>query len=134
MSTFKQKVEATRFIMRQAKEQEAACLKAEAEIKVLKAQILGDGREGKILNGKSFARMIRVQWLDTERSKSIRDVNELWDLVLELWSEEDFVPDVDYKEKAKQIMDKPASRLVPATRTSYKEMKIRLENIVAQVS
>jgi hypothetical protein len=78
--------------------------------------------------------MIRVQWLDTERSKSIRDVNELWDLVLELWSEEDFVPDVDYKEKAKQIMDKPASRLVPATRTSYKEMKIRLENIVAQVS
>jgi hypothetical protein len=128
-STSINKAEATRFILRQAKEREAALGNADCEIEVLKELIM---EQGKGSNGQSFTRMERIQWLDTECSKAIQDINALSDLVQELWSEEDFEPDVDYMEKAKQIVDRPASRRglrVARRRSSYKEMKILFENI-----
>jgi hypothetical protein len=119
------KVEATRFILRQAKEQEAAWTKSDSEIRDLKAQIAKEGTD----SNKSFARMKRIQWLDTERSKSIQDINALSDLVQELWCEEDFEPDLDYVEHAQQIRNRPASRRDSARRSSYMEMKTLVEKI-----
>jgi hypothetical protein len=126
MTTSINKAEAARFILRQAKEREAAWDNADCEIEVLKELIM---EQGKGSNGQSFTRMQRIQWLDTECSKAIRDINALSDLVQELWSEEDFEPDVDYMEKAKQIVDSPASRRVARRRSSYTEMKTIVDNI-----
>jgi hypothetical protein len=120
------KAEATRFILLQAKRQEAAWDDADCEIEVLKELIM---EEGKGRNGQSFTKMQRLQWLDTECSKAIRDINALSDLLQELWSEEDFEPDLDYIEKAKEIMERPASRRAARRRSSYKEMKIPFADI-----
>jgi hypothetical protein len=76
--------------------------------------------------------MKRIQWLDTECSKTIRDINALSDLVQELWCEDDFEPDLDYVEHAQQIMDRPASRRVAARRSSYMEMKALVAKIVVE--
>jgi hypothetical protein len=126
MTTAINKAEATRFILRHAKEREAAWDNADCEIEVLKELIMEQGIGS---NGQSFIRMQRIQWLDTECSKAIQDINALSDLVQELWSEEDFEPDVDYMEKAKQIVDSPASRRVARRRSSYTEMKTIVDNI-----
>jgi hypothetical protein len=74
----------------------------------LKELILEEGK-----GSVSFDRMKRIQWLGAERSKAIRDINELWDLIVELWFKQDFQANVDYTEKAKEIMDKHASRQEP---------------------
>jgi hypothetical protein len=122
MTTSCYKAEATTFILQQAKEQEAAWDNVDCEIDVLKELIM---EEGKGRNGANLFRMQRLQWLDTERSKAIRDINSLSDLVQELWSREDFEPNADYMEKAKQIVERPASRRAAQAkrRSSYTEMK-----------
>jgi hypothetical protein len=122
------KAEATRFILQQAKEQEAAWDNADCEIEDLKELIM---EQDKGRNGANLVRMQRLQWLDTERSKAIRDINALSDLVQELWSVEDFEPNVNYMEKVKQIVDRPASRRAAQAkrRSSYKEMKSLVEKI-----
>jgi hypothetical protein len=125
------KAEATTFIMELIKEKEITKLIAENKIDVLKEMIL---EEGKGKNEKSFIRMRQVQWLESQRSKAIQDINALSDLVQELWSEEDFEPDLDYIESAKKIIDRPAVRIPGCDakakrRSSYGEMQSHLENV-----
>jgi hypothetical protein len=128
MTTSYHKAEATRFILQLAKELEAAWDNADCEIEVTKELIM---EQGKGRNGANFFRMQRLQWLDTECSKSIRDMNALSDLLGELWSEEDFEPSVDYIDEAKRIVDRPASRCATEVkkRSSYTEMKSLVEKI-----
>jgi hypothetical protein len=125
------KAQVTTFAMDLIKEKEIAKLIAESKIVVLKKQMrtVGKGRND------TFLRMQQVQCLDCQRSKAIQDINQLSDLVLELWSEE-YSTDVDYKERAKQIIARPAVRTREAEskrRSSYKEMEMVLENIYSSL-
>jgi hypothetical protein len=78
------------------------------------------------MNSQTFMRMRKVQWLESQRSKAIDDINELSDLVVELCSDS-FSKHVNYRQRTQAIVDKPAVRSPETERkASYKELETLL--------
>jgi hypothetical protein len=104
---------------------------ADEKIENLKEMILFSRKQvGKgAITSQTFMTMRKVQWLESQRSKAIQDIDELSDLVVEILSDK-FSAGVNYEQKAQEIIDKPAVRTPKSKRrSSYKDVETLLKTI-----
>jgi hypothetical protein len=104
----------------------------EEKIEILKEMILFSRKSEKPMDTNTFLAMRKVQGLESQLSKSVEDINDLSDLLVEMWSDR-FTNDVNYERKAAAITERPAVRSPQRAtrRSSYKDVETLLKTVGA---